>query len=80
MSIYNVDAGFQQKIGKGNSHIGLVLTDIFNTLKSGKQLYGSNFSYERISKVDARAILITFAHTFGTSFKEKLLENKFSND
>ena len=80
MSIYNVDAGFQQKIGKGNSHIGLVVTDIFNTLKSGKQLYGSNFSYERISKVDARAVLITFAHTFGTSFKDKLLENKFSND
>ena len=43
MSIYNVDAGFQQKIGKGNSHIGLVLTDIFKTLKV------ANSSMEAIS-------------------------------
>jgi hypothetical protein len=30
--------------------------------------------------VDSRAILVTFAYTFGGSFKEKLMENTFSND
>ncbi len=75
---YNVDLGFQQKLGKGNSRIGLVVTDIFNTLQNGTNAQGSNFSAYRISKSDTRAILITFAHSFGSSFKEKLMENKFS--
>lgn len=75
---YNIDLGFQQKLGKGNSRIGLVVTDIFNTLQNGSNTYGTNFSGYRISKSDTRAILLTYALTFGTSFKEKLMENKFS--
>lgn len=39
-----------------------------------------DFNFSRIFKVDTRAVLLTFAYTFGTSFKEKLMENKFSND
>jgi hypothetical protein len=80
IAIYNVDLGLQQKLGKGNARLGLVVTDIFNTQKSGQLLTGSNFTYNRIAKVDTRAILVTFACTFGGIFKEKLLENKFSND
>lgn len=75
---YNIDMGFQQKLGKGNSRLGLVVTDIFNTLQNGSNTYGSNFSGYRISKSDTRAVMLTFALTFGTSFKEKLMENKFS--
>ncbi len=75
---YNVDMGFQQKLGKGNSRLGLVVTDIFNTLQNGSNTYGTNFSGYRISKSDTRAIMLTYALTFGTSFKEKLMENKFS--
>ncbi len=75
---YNVDMGFQQKLGKGNCRIGLVVTDIFNTLQNGSNTYGTNFSGYRISKSDTRAVMITYALTFGTSFKEKLMENKFS--
>ncbi|MBI2730238.1 MAG: TonB-dependent receptor [Sphingobacteriales bacterium] len=81
IATYNVDMGFQQKLGKkGNGRLGLVVTDIFNTLKYGSELKASNFTYNRYGKVDSRAIVITFAYTFGTSFKEKLLENKYSND
>ena len=80
IAIYNVDLGLQQKLGKSNARLGLVVTDIFNTQKSGQLLTGSNFTYNRIAKVDTRAILLTFACTFGGIFKEKLLENKFSND
>lgn len=80
IAIYNVDLGFQQKIGKGNGRLGFVVTDIFNTQQNGFYLTGSNFTYNRLGKVDSRALLITYAYTFGTSFKEKLLENKFSND
>lgn len=75
---YNIDLGFQQKLGKGNSRIGLVVTDIFNTLQNGNNTYGTNFSGYRISKSDTRAVMLTFALSFGTSFKEKLMENKFS--
>jgi hypothetical protein len=80
IEMYNVDLGYQQKIGKSNSRIGLVITDVFNTLSYGNLLSANNFSYNRIGKVDSRAILVTFAYTFGTNFKEKLLDNKFSND
>ncbi len=80
IAIYNVDLGFQQKIGKGNGRLGFVVTDIFNTQKNGFYMTASNFTYNRTGKVDSRALLITYAYTFGTSFKEKLLENKFSND
>jgi outer membrane receptor protein involved in Fe transport len=80
IAIYNVDMGFQQKMGKGNGRLGFVITDIFNTQKNGFYMTGSNFTYNRIGKVDSRALLIMYAYTFGTSFKEKLLENKFSND
>ena len=81
IAVYNVDLGFQQKVGKtGNGRIGLVVTDIFNIQRYGSLLNAPNFSYSRFGKVDSRAVLLTFAYTFGTSFKEKLLENKYSND
>ena len=75
-----MDLGFQQKIGRGNARLGLVVTDLFNMHKNGIVLNDTNFSYNRTAKVDTRAILLTFAYTFGTSFKEKLLENTYSND
>ncbi|MGE5106794.1 MAG: outer membrane beta-barrel protein, partial [Sphingobacteriales bacterium] len=80
IAIYNADLGFQQKLGKGNSRIGLIVTDIFNTQKNGFITNAEDFSYNRRVKADTRAILITFAYTFGTSFKEKLMENNFTND
>lgn len=80
IAIYNADLGFQQKLGKGNERLGLIVTDVFNTLKNGFEMNASDFTYHRTSKSDTRALLITFAYTFGTSFKEKLMENTFSND
>ena len=79
-AIYYADMGFQQKLGKGNARLGLVFSDVFNTQKYGYQRLTKDFSFTRISKTDTRAVLLTFAYTFGTSFKEKLMENKFSND
>ncbi|MGZ3866142.1 MAG: TonB-dependent receptor domain-containing protein [Bacteroidia bacterium] len=80
VAVYNVDLGFQQKIMKGKGALGLVVTDIFNTQMSGLNAYANDFSYHRRFKVDTRAVLVTFAYSFGTKFKEELLENKFSND
>lgn len=80
IAIYVVDLGFQQKLGKGNGRLGLIVTDVFNTQKNGFEMNTSDFTYQRTSKSDTRALLITFAYTFGTSFKEKLMENTFSND
>lgn len=78
---YTVDMGFQQKLGKkGNARLGLVITDLFKTQRYGTELSAYNFISNRYGTVDSRAVLLTFAFTFGTSFKEKLLENKFSND
>ncbi|WP_433764284.1 TonB-dependent receptor domain-containing protein [Flavobacterium ginsenosidimutans] len=78
--IYNVDMGFQQKLGKGNARLGLVVTDMFNTLESGYKNNTALFKNQRTSKSDTRALMITFAYTFRSDFKEKLLENQFSTE
>jgi outer membrane cobalamin receptor len=78
--IYNVDMGFQQKLGKGNARLGLVVTDMFNTLESGFKNNTLLFSNNRTSKSDTRALMLTFAYTFKSDFKEKLLENQFSTE
>ncbi len=75
---YFVDLGFQQKMGKGNTRLGITITDLLNTLKSGYNNQATSFSQYRFSKADTRAIMITFACTFRSAFKEKLMENKFS--
>lgn len=80
IAVYNVDAAFQQKLWKDKARIGLIVTDIFNTQESGFIWETREFNFSRIFKVDTRAVLLTFAYTFGTTFKEKLMENKFSND
>jgi outer membrane receptor protein involved in Fe transport len=77
IAIYSADMGFQQKLGS-NSRLGLAVTDIFNTLKSGYVNNTANFTNNRTSKSDTRAIMVTFAYTFKSTFKEKLLENQFT--
>ena len=77
---YFVDLGFQQKLGKGNARLGLTVSDIFNTFKSGYINNTNEFSNYRYGKADTRAFIITYAYVFKSIFKEKLLENKFSTD
>jgi outer membrane receptor protein involved in Fe transport len=77
---YFADLGFQQKLGKGNARLGLTVTDVFNTFKSGYINNTAEFSNYRYGKADTRAFIITFAWFFKSAFKEKLLENKFSTD
>jgi len=77
---YFVDFGFQQKLGKGSARLGLTVTDIFNTFKSGYINNTKVFSNYRYGKADTRACILTFAWFFKSAFKEKLLENKFSKD
>ena len=78
IAVYNLDFGMQQKIMKGRGRLGLTITDVFNTLENGNQINTEDFTINRISKSDTRVVLLTFAMTFGTAFKEKLMENKFS--
>jgi len=80
IAIYYTDLGFQQKIGKGKGRVGLILSDIFNTQRNGYIQNTMDFSFTRKSKIDTRAILLTFAYSFGTTFKEKFMENKFENE
>lgn len=78
--IYFADLAFQQKFGKGNARLGLTVVDIFNTLKSGSKLYTTDFNSFRNSKADTRAVMLTFAYSFNSLVKEKMLENKFSKE
>lgn len=78
--IYFVDLGFQQKILKGQGRLALTITDIFDTQRSESSVSGSNFEYTHYRKEDTRAVMLIFAYTFKSEFKEKLLENKFKND
>lgn len=78
--VYFIDLGFQQKILKGQGRLALSVTDIFDTQRSETTVSGSNFEYTHYRKVDTRAVMLIFAYTFRSEFKEKLLENKFKND
>lgn len=80
IALYNVDLGFQQKLGKGNTRLGLVVVDVFNTLKSGSKNFTNEFTSNRSQKADTRAVMLTLAYTFKAAFKEKLLDNKFSKE
>lgn len=80
ISVYFADLGIQQKIMKGQGRIGFSLTDIFNTQQSGQRISDVNYSFNRVVKVDTRAIMFTFGYTFRTAFKENLMENKFKNE
>jgi outer membrane receptor protein involved in Fe transport len=77
---YNIDLGFQQKVLKEKGRLGLIVTDLLKTQRNGNLWNTPDFTYSRIFTVDSRAILLTFAYTFGTKFKDKLMENKFSNE
>jgi outer membrane receptor protein involved in Fe transport len=77
---YNTDLGFQQKFNNGRAALGLAVTDLFNTQRSGVTATTASFDYYRNFKVDTRAILVSFTWSFRTKLKEELLENKFSND
>jgi outer membrane receptor protein involved in Fe transport len=80
VAVYYVDVGIQQKLMKGKGRLGLVATDVFNTQKSGLITSNHNFHFSRVFKLDTRAVMLTLGYTFGTSFKEKLMENKFKNE
>ena len=80
IEIYNVDLGFQQTIINGKGRLGVVVTDIFNTQRSGSFTSDFNFESYRTVKLDTRAVMVTFGYTFGSSFKDKLMENRFKND
>ncbi|TRZ82647.1 MAG: TonB-dependent receptor [Sediminibacterium sp.] len=77
-SLYNVDLGLQQKIGKTNFKMNFIVVDAFNTLKSGYNTQTSTFSIYRSQKSDTRAFMITLAYSFKSALKDKMLENKFN--
>jgi outer membrane receptor protein involved in Fe transport len=78
--VFFIDLGLQQKILKGQGRLALTVTDIFNTQSSETTVSDSSFEYTHYRKVDTRAVMLLFAYTFKSEFKEKLLENKFKND
>ncbi|MGB4840019.1 MAG: TonB-dependent receptor [Saprospiraceae bacterium] len=77
---YFMDFGYQHKFGEGNARVGLTLIDVFNTLRSGYVNSTTEFTNSRSVKADTRALMLTFAWTFKSAFKEKLLDNKFSKE
>jgi outer membrane receptor protein involved in Fe transport len=80
VAVYFVDIGFQQRIMKGKGRLGITATDIFNTQEYGFITSDYNFDFSRVFKLDTRALMLTFGYTFGTSFKDNLMENRFKND
>ena len=77
-SMYNVDLGFQKKLGNSNFKLNFIIVDAFNTLKSGYNTQTSTFSVYRSQKSDTRAFMITLAYSFKSALKDKMLENKFN--
>ncbi len=79
IALYYADIAFQQKIWKDRGRIGLIFSDVFNTQKGGYSLSTAEFQFDRTFKIDTRAVLLTLGYTFGTKFKEELMENQFEN-
>ena len=75
-----VDLGYQHRMLSGKGRLGVVVTDVFNTQKTGQVTSDTGFTFRRISKQDTRAVMLTFGYTLGSSFREKLMENRFKND
>lgn len=80
MEVYFVDLGLQQIILKGQGRFALAVTDIFDTQRSGFRISDTDFEFTRTRKVDTRAVMLIFAYTLRSEFKERLLENKFKNE
>jgi outer membrane receptor protein involved in Fe transport len=80
VAVYYVDIGLQQTIMKGKGRLGLTVTDIFNTQEYGFITSDNNFHFSRIFKLDTRAVMFAFGYTFGTSFKEDVMQNRFKNE
>lgn len=80
VAVYFIDLGFQQNIWQGKGRLGLTVTDIFDTQEYGFITSDENFDFSRVFKLDTRAVMLTFGYTFGSSFREKLMENRFKND
>lgn len=80
VAVYYVDLGLMQEIMKGKGRLGLTVTDVFNTQQYGAVTSDYNFTFSRKAKLDTRAVMLTFGYTFGTSFKENMMENKFKNE
>jgi outer membrane receptor protein involved in Fe transport len=80
VAVYYVDMGLQQTIMKGKGRLGFTVTDIFDTQAYGFNTSDHNFHFGRIFKLDTRAFMFTFGYTFGTSFKDDVMENRFKNE
>jgi len=73
-AVYYADLGFQQKFGN-NARLGISFTDIFDSLKNTSTSKTADYISSRYSKADSRAIVFTFAYTFNTELKDKLMES-----
>lgn len=80
LEVYYMDIGFQQKFRNDRGRLGIVFTDVFNTQQSGSVTSDESFYFYSKRRIDSRAVLVTFAYTFGTSVNDKLMENKFKNE
>lgn len=78
--VYFIDLGFQQKILNGQGRLALTVTDIFDTQSTKTAVSDIYFNLSHSRKVDTRAVMLIFAYTFRSEFKEKLLDNKFKNE
>ncbi|MCJ7467661.1 MAG: TonB-dependent receptor [Maribacter sp.] len=79
VALYYADMAFQQKIWKERGRLGIIFTDIFDSQRGGYNLKTPEFQFDRRFKIDTRAFLVTLGYTFGTKFKEELMENQFEN-
>lgn len=77
-SLYNLDLGVQEKLGKSNFKLNFIVVDVLNTLKSGYNTQTAAFSVYRSQKSDTRAFMVTLAYSFKAGLKDKMLENKFN--
>lgn len=70
--------GIAWRLNDNNNYYITRLNPLENNLRLYKIVHGSR--KRRIFKIDSRAIMLTFAYTFNSAFKENLMENKFKNE
>ncbi|WP_026999823.1 outer membrane beta-barrel family protein [Eisenibacter elegans] len=68
---YFVDLGLQTKIMQKKGTLGLVVTDVFNTLEFGFRTFGDTFEQSRVFKRNTQRVILSFSYQFGKASRDQ---------
>lgn len=80
IQINYIDLGWQYKFKNEKAALSVLISDIFNTQNFGYQINNAQFYFNRLGKIDTRAIFITFTYSFKQKVNDKKIKNDFNTE